>query len=483
MSERFCSRRLAAIGPPAISDLALTLVENIVPVPDRRERAVWELQHLVDGIRQGHAGAVLAASIFHYGDGSIADVKTALRVARIPVALEPSELMGHPDHGKLTNWGTAGARRAFLAPGASAMDQQYELKFVDELGDGPGPAGLTIHVMHGLPAVIDPLAWQPNRRQPRPAKAQRALIPAESTADDAFRLTLTQCKWHVVANIPAVVEAHQVEGLHQLRVGLRRMRVAFTAFGGEFRTPSMEALRLKAKQICDELAPARDLDVFLENLFEPAASANGAKEAFAVLRNRAIAARCAAWDSAVVQICAPSFSGFIRDVGKALDERIWSIGNRARSHPAKGVMAFEAPVGEIAHRMLAYRLDKAKKRARHLQKLSDADRHRLRISLKKMRYTADFFAPLYPQKAAKKFLHRLSEMQDVLGALNDVVTARRTLERLVAEGDGGPLASKADLSFAAGIVYGWQLERADRMWKDAVARWREFAHTRPFWQA
>src|SRR5262249_4038833 len=149
-------------------------------------------------------------------------------------------------------------------------------------------------------------------------KAQRALIPVEATADDAFRLTLTQCKWHIVANIPSVAEARHAEGLHQLRVGLRRLRVAFTAFGGEFRTPSMEALRLKTKQICDELAPARDLDVFLESLFEQAASANGAKEAFAVLRERAGAAKSAAWDNAVIQVCAPSFSAFIRDLGAAL---------------------------------------------------------------------------------------------------------------------------------------------------------------------
>jgi hypothetical protein len=65
--------------------------------------------------------------------------------------------------------------------------------------------------------------------------------------------------------------------------------------------------------------------------------------------------------------------------------------------------------------------------------------------------------------------------------VNDVATARNILEKLVAAGEGGPMASTADLSFAAGIVYGWQLERADRMWKTAVRRWDEFRNRQPFW--
>jgi len=358
------------------------------------------------------------------------------------------------------------------------MGQQFELKFLDAL---EGTLYARVPGMHGLPAIIEAQGIPQKSGQPKPVKSQPALLPDDATAEDAFRFTLTQCKWHVVSNIPSVVEGRQPEGLHQLRVGLRRMRVAFTAFGGEFRTPIMESLRLKAKQIAEQLSEARDLDVFLESLFEPAAQANGAKEAFQVLRERAIAARGRAWENAVIRVISPGFSSFIRELSEALDARIWSSANRTRAHAAKGVMAFEAPVEAVAQRMLDYRLDHAKKRARHLDRLSDEKRHRLRIALKKMRYTSDFFAPLYSKKRTKKFMGRLSEMQDVLGALNDVATAKAILEKLVAEGDGGPLATREDLSFAAGIVYGWQLDRANRIWDDAKACWKEFADSRPFW--
>lgn len=365
------------------------------------------------------------------------------------------------------------------------MGQQFELKLTDvfdSAGNRLFAANSAVPTLQGLPALIE-AAPIGNAGQAKAVKSKPALLPDDATAEDAFRLTLTQCKWHIVANIPAVIERRQSEGLHQLRVGLRRLRVAFTSFGGEFRSPIMESLRLKAKVLSEQFAEARDLDVFLDSLFEPAATANGAKEAFAMLRERALTARATAWDKAVIRVCSPSFSGFVRELSEALDARIWSSANRSKAHAAKGAMAFEAPVRAVAERMLDYRLHHAKKRAKHLDRLSDEQRHRLRIALKKMRYTSDFYAPLYAKKPAKKFLGRLSHMQDILGALNDVATARDILEKLVAVGDGGPLATTEDLSFAAGIVYGWQLDRANRIWEDAKECWREFADSRPFWRA
>ena len=56
-------------------------------------------------------------------------------------------------------------------------------------------------------------------------------------------------------------------------------------------------------------------------------------------------------------------------------------------------MAFEIPAVEIANHMLDHRLKKARKRARHLKSISAEKRHKLRITLKKLRYTAEFFAP------------------------------------------------------------------------------------------
>ncbi len=69
-------------------DLALTrAVADAVPVPVIASGGVGTLDHLVAGIREGHATAVLAASIFHFGLFSIAEAKAHMAAHGIPVRL------------------------------------------------------------------------------------------------------------------------------------------------------------------------------------------------------------------------------------------------------------------------------------------------------------------------------------------------------------------------------------------------------------
>jgi cyclase len=71
-------------------DLALTrAIADAVTVPVIASGGVGNLQHLVDGIRDGHAGAVLAASIFHFGEYSVRDAKSFMSNAGLPVRLDP----------------------------------------------------------------------------------------------------------------------------------------------------------------------------------------------------------------------------------------------------------------------------------------------------------------------------------------------------------------------------------------------------------
>jgi cyclase len=63
----------------------LRAVSDAVPVPVIASGGVGTLEHLVAGVRDGHASALLAASIFHFGTYSIAQAKAALAAAGIPV--------------------------------------------------------------------------------------------------------------------------------------------------------------------------------------------------------------------------------------------------------------------------------------------------------------------------------------------------------------------------------------------------------------
>lgn len=73
-------------------DLALTrAVADAVPVPVIASGGVGNLQHLVDGVVVGGASAVLAASIFHFGQHSVAEARAALAAAGLPVRAVPGQ--------------------------------------------------------------------------------------------------------------------------------------------------------------------------------------------------------------------------------------------------------------------------------------------------------------------------------------------------------------------------------------------------------
>jgi imidazole glycerol-phosphate synthase subunit HisF len=71
-------------------DIALTrAVADEVSVPVIASGGVGNLEHLVEGVRDGHASAVLAASIFHFGEFSVRDAKAFMASAGLPVRLDP----------------------------------------------------------------------------------------------------------------------------------------------------------------------------------------------------------------------------------------------------------------------------------------------------------------------------------------------------------------------------------------------------------
>jgi len=70
-------------------DLELTrAVADAVSVPVIASGGVGTLEHLVEGVREGHASAVLAASIFHYGECTIGEAKRFMAAARLPIRLD-----------------------------------------------------------------------------------------------------------------------------------------------------------------------------------------------------------------------------------------------------------------------------------------------------------------------------------------------------------------------------------------------------------
>src|SRR6202012_2871783 len=105
-------------------------------------------------------------------------------------------------------------------------------------------------------------------------KAAPILLMGGMTAEDSFRLTLLECQAQVAGNVMAMLRARDPKGLHQMRVGFRRMDAAFVACGTAFKTPALLDLKKRAKAITKAIGPARDMDVFTQELLEPAAKAH-----------------------------------------------------------------------------------------------------------------------------------------------------------------------------------------------------------------
>ncbi|MGA7675674.1 MAG: CHAD domain-containing protein [Rhizomicrobium sp.] len=304
-------------------------------------------------------------------------------------------------------------------------------------------------------------------------------LRGRTTLEDAFRTTLLECLAHVAANIAPVIRSRDVEGLHQLRVGLRRLHVAFSAFGEEFRTPALMDLKARAKAFADAIAPARDLDVFIEELFLPMADRLGHDEAFKMLRARAEEARQQAWDEATAHISSPEFAVFQDDVAAAAETRSW-LGGQDIAVDLKARLAMRVPVKSAAAPMMDEHWMRVRKRGRRLKSLEQRECHRLRIALKRLRYATEFYGPLYKKKAVKRYLDRLKKLQDLLGCINDVGQVRAVLGRLVAD-QAVSAHVQADLYFTAGLINGWHRARAERLSKKALRRWEKFKRLEPFW--
>ena len=217
------------------------------------------------------------------------------------------------------------------------------------------------------------------------------------------------CRDHWLANVPAAIDGRDPEGIHQVRVGLRRLRSALSLFREQIAPAQRAALNKEAKWLLGELGAVRDLDVFLGALADKAAAM-----AAVARRQRERAHRTAA---AALQ--SPRARRFAHRLDVWLQGRGWRNGDDDASPTA------------IARTALNRRLRRIRDAAARVGGLSIEERHELRIAVKKARYGLEFLHALLPEKRAQRWTSALKRLQDSLGYLNDVDVAERTVAALV----------------------------------------------------
>ena len=309
-------------------------------------------------------------------------------------------------------------------------------------------------------------------RGPEAQKPVRVVLAKDASAEEAFRVTLRHCLDHMARNVPAVM-ARQPGGVHQIRVGLRRLRAAITAFGAAFRVPALEELRGQAKSLADAFGVTRALDVFADEMLPDVEPHDIALRGVDAVRVRLKTVRARSWDDSVALVQSQPFTDFLLALGQAAEQRSWRTGAADQD-----VSLFERPALELAQESLREELRNACKRAKHLSRLSPDERHRLRLAVKKLRYAAEFFAPLFVDKQVGPYLKRISKVQDAFGALNDASTVQQVLALLLK----APGKREKELHEGAAFIAGWHLGRVRGGWHAARKHWKRLVKTEAFWE-
>lgn len=271
--------------------------------------------------------------------------------------------------------------------------------------------------------------------------------------------------WHA----PAAEAGRTPEGVHQMRVAIRRLRSLLRVFRPACDGPSLRGFDAGAKALADLLGPARDWDVWLGGLGAEIAAALPDEPRIATLLRAARPRRDAAYAALRPALQGAPLRRLAWQAVALAETRPW----RAETEPAAEAKR-ALPLAEFGAGVLDKRWKRIVEAGEGIGALPDAEFHALRIEAKRMRYAGELFAPLWGRKKARRFLDRLAEVQEAFGLANDAVVARTLMASLSGHGEAG-------LAWAAGAAEGWALARARRARGKASAAWAELLDTEIYW--
>lgn len=306
-------------------------------------------------------------------------------------------------------------------------------------------------------------------------KARPLQLAAEATVEAAFRAIAGACLAHMLANQAAVLDAGAPEGVHQMRVAIRRLRSAIGLFRIYVDSPQTHAVGEELKRVAGALGPARDADVFVEELLAPVLGEDGGDERLVEFREAVEGLRRRRYEEVKAALDAPDYTALALRLGAWIADAQWR-----RVEDGLQAQALERPIAEIAPELLDGRRRKVKKLGERLDELDAHERHKLRIACKKLRYASEFLQSLYGEDAALAYAQNLAALQDSLGFLNDAVTARSLVES-VAAAEPDP-ERRARLQWAGGFVVGWHGHAARRGWRKVARQWSGFRKQPKFWR-
>jgi inorganic triphosphatase YgiF len=312
----------------------------------------------------------------------------------------------------------------------------------------------------------DLIADQPSRA----FHGSRIVLWHDTSIAAAFQVIGRSVLRHIAANEPAV-NAGDPDGVHQMRVGVRRLRAAIAVFSELLEGRQTEQIKRDLKWLAGKLGPVRDLDVFLKGKIELFEGSDSPTAGLPELKSELTYRRDIAAESAKTAIATARYRLLVFNILEWIEDGTWL----KRSQGKRKIRTFAADLFER-------RTAKARRKAKRAGEVGAHARHKLRIAIKKLRYALYFFETLYSRNGSAKALSRykkyLKDLQDNLGALNDIAVHQKLAIKLAA-GSGGP---KPELvSYAAGMIAGCERSEIQPILAEVTATARKLRRAKSFW--
>lgn len=259
---------------------------------------------------------------------------------------------------------------------------------------------------------------------PTPCKARPAAIDAGMSPVGAFRAIALNCLEHFQRNEQGLLDGNDPEFVHQARVALRRLRSAIKLFAPVLPADFVAAYGQTWQTLASALGEARNWDVFLRETLPPFQAAFPADKHGKRLQKIAQRKARHARQSVAALLAVDEYPRLLLEFTAA----VHTLGD-----------TLPLPLAEFARQQLARHARKARRLARRHTVLSPAERHRMRIAFKKLRYTLEFLAPLANPAKLRPYLAALARLQDELGQINDCVTAESMVGTATGHASPAPL--------------------------------------------
>jgi CHAD domain-containing protein len=253
------------------------------------------------------------------------------------------------------------------------------------------------------------------------------------------------------------------EPVHQMRVAVRRLRSAIRVFRHAFGSAEIVEADTALKELARKLAPTRDWDVFVTDTAAAVIEAMPTEKRLQRLLAAAERRRRACRDDLRQFLDSAEF----RHLGIVLACLAGGF-QRATTPEAAGE---STSLADFAAQMLGKRYKRLVRIDHELSDLDPAALHAIRLQAKRLRYTAEIFASIYPGKPTRRFIHRLSRLQERLGALNDGAVCENLMDQV----------SNGGHAFAIGLLLGFIAARNRKLRRQIDRAWTRFRQLEPFW--